>query len=82
MYRALGAGAWCAVWMAIWMAATAVLAAWEWLRAEWLSRIAYEGSLLRSRYARAVYFSAAVTISYVLLTVLSQPAPAIIYKAF
>jgi D-alanyl-lipoteichoic acid acyltransferase DltB (MBOAT superfamily) len=82
VFDALGFMQWVAVWLAIWISATAVLALWEWLRAALLSIRTSEGPVLTSRYARVVYASALGLISFVMVFLLSQPAPDIVYKAF
>lgn len=73
---------WLAVWAAAWLFATAVLAAWEWLRAALLSIKTSEGPVLTSRYARVVYASALGLAAVVVTALLNQPAPDIVYKAF
>lgn len=70
-----------AVWLAIWPIATAVLAAWEALRAALLSIRTGDEAVLTHRYARAIYASILATISLALV-LLNQPAPDIVYKAF
>jgi alginate O-acetyltransferase complex protein AlgI len=69
------------VWAAIWIAATAVLAAWELLRAALLSITTAEGPVLTHRYAMAIYATILSLASLAILT-LNQPAPDLIYKAF
>jgi hypothetical protein len=59
-----------------------VLAAWEWLRFALLSIKTAEGPVLTSRYARMVYASALGLAAFVLTVLLSQPTPAVVYKAF
>jgi hypothetical protein len=73
---------WLAVWASAWLFATAVLAAWEWLRAALLSIKTSEGPVLTSRYARVVYASALGLAAVVVTVLLNQPAPDIVYKAF
>jgi D-alanyl-lipoteichoic acid acyltransferase DltB (MBOAT superfamily) len=73
---------WLAVWASAWLFATAVLAAWEWLRAALLSIKTSEGPVLTSRYARVVYASALGLAAVVVTLLLNQPAPDIVYKAF
>jgi D-alanyl-lipoteichoic acid acyltransferase DltB (MBOAT superfamily) len=73
---------WLAVWCAIWLSATAVLAAWEWLRAALLSIRTSEGPILTSRYLRVVFATALALVAFVITVLLNQPAPGIVYKAF
>ena len=80
--RALSAVEWVGVWLVIWVCASAVLAAWEWLRAALLSIETVEGPVFLSRYARVIYTTALGLAAYVITVLLNQPAPDIIYKAF
>jgi len=70
------------VWLGVWVVATAVLAAWEWLRARLLSIQTEDGPVLTSRYARVVYASALGLVAFIIVVMLSAPAPGIVYKAF
>jgi alginate O-acetyltransferase complex protein AlgI len=82
VFRTLNVFQWISLWMGIWICATAALAAWEWLRAALLS-IKYSGEpVLTSRYVRVVYATAMGLTAFVLVVLLSQPAPGIVYKAF
>jgi len=80
--RALSAVEWVGVWLVIWLCASAVLAAWEWLRSALLSIETVEGPVFLSRYARVIYTTALGLAAYVITVLLNQPAPDIIYKAF
>jgi len=82
IFSAIGVLQWLAVWVGIWLVATAVLAAWEWLRALLLSIQTDGGPVLTSRYARVVYASALGLAAFVVTVLLNQPAPGIVYKAF
>jgi len=82
IFRALPVAQWLAFWLAIWIGVTVVLAAWEWLRFALLSIKTAEGPVLTSRYARMVYASALGLAAFVLTVLLSQPTPAVVYKAF
>lgn len=82
LLAALGAAQWLAVWLAVWLFATLTLALWELLRAALLSIKTAEGPALASRYARVVYASAMGLCTLVITILLSQPPPAVIYKAF
>lgn len=68
--------------LALWMFATVLLAAWEALRASLLSICTEEGPVFTSRYARVVYASALGFAAFVMIALLNQPAPGIVYKAF
>jgi D-alanyl-lipoteichoic acid acyltransferase DltB (MBOAT superfamily) len=82
VFGSIGIGLWLAVWFAIWMVATAVLAAWEWLRAQLLSIAVHGQPMLLSRYARVVYATAFALVAFVISALLTQAAPDIVYKAF
>jgi D-alanyl-lipoteichoic acid acyltransferase DltB (MBOAT superfamily) len=73
---------WLGVWLAVWFSATLVLAAWEWLRAALLSIETSDGPVFTSRYARAVYATALGLAAFVMVVLLSQPVPDVVYKAF
>jgi len=82
VFNAIGVFEWVGVWLAIWLSATIVLALWELLRAALLSIKTSEGPVLTSRYARVVYATALGLASVVMVILLNQPAPDIVYKAF
>jgi alginate O-acetyltransferase complex protein AlgI len=71
-----------AVALALWMFTTVLLAAWEALRASLLAIRTEEGPVFTSRYARVVYASALGFAAFVMIALLNQPAPGIVYKAF
>jgi D-alanyl-lipoteichoic acid acyltransferase DltB (MBOAT superfamily) len=73
---------WTGVWATVFLSAMVVLAAWENLRALLLSIRTSEGPVLSSRYARMVYASALGFAAFVIVTLLNQPAPGLVYKAF
>jgi alginate O-acetyltransferase complex protein AlgI len=73
---------WLGVWLAIWISATVVLAVWQVLRRALLSIRTAEGTVLTSRYARVVYASGMGLIAVVIMLLLNQPAPIIVYKTF
>jgi D-alanyl-lipoteichoic acid acyltransferase DltB (MBOAT superfamily) len=81
-FTAVGGAQWLGVWLAVWLSATVVLAVWEWMRAAMLSLKTSEGPVLTSRYARVVYASALSLVALYMITLLKQPAPDIVYKAF
>lgn len=82
VFTAIGPAYWFGVWLAIWLCATAVLAAWEWLRATLLSIKIAEEPALTSRYARVIYASALGVVAFAMTVLLNQSAPDIVYKAF
>jgi D-alanyl-lipoteichoic acid acyltransferase DltB (MBOAT superfamily) len=82
VFTAMSVVQWLGVWMAAWLCMTAVLALWEWLRAALLSIKASGEPVLTSRYARVVYASALGLTAFIVVVLLSQPAPDIVYKAF
>ena len=82
VFNAIGVFEWVGVWLAIWLSATIVLALWELLRAALLSIKTSEGPVLTCRYARVVYATALGLASVVMIILLNQPAPDIVYKAF
>lgn len=82
VFSAIGVFRWLGVWLAVWLSATLVLAQWERLRDALLSIKTSCWPVLTSRYARVVYASGLALTSFVVTILLSQPAPAIVYKAF
>jgi len=82
VFTAISGAEWLGVWLAIWLCATGGLALWELVRSALLSIVTLEGPLLTSRYARVVYSSALLLISFAITILLNQPAPDIVYKAF
>lgn len=81
-FAALTFAEWLGVWVTAWMLATALLAAWEWLRAALLSITISDEPILTSRYARTVYASALSLAILVTSILLNQAAPDIVYKTF
>ena len=82
IFTAISIAQWLLVWMAIWLCATITLAAWEWLRERLLSITLFDVPVVTSPYARVVYASAESLAAFVVVFLLSQPAPGIVYKAF
>lgn len=82
VFSSIGLLEWATVCLAIWVGATAVLAIWEFVRAALLRIQTAEGPVLAGRYALAAYTTAMLVISFVIVVVLNQPAPGIVYKAF
>ena len=82
IFVSLSAAHWLAVWLSIWLSATVTLAVWEWLRSVMIRVKIAEEPLVVSRYARVVYATAFGFISVVMIVLLNQPAPVIVYKTF
>jgi hypothetical protein len=80
--RSIGALGCVSVALALWMFATLLLAVWEAVRGSLLSIRTEDGPVLTSRYARVVYASALGFAAFVMIALLNQPAPGIVYKAF
>jgi alginate O-acetyltransferase complex protein AlgI len=80
--KSIGVPGWFGIWLAIWMTATIVLQAWEDLRTMLLKIRFADVPILESPYARVVYASALGLAVFVIMALLSQPAPDIVYKAF
>jgi alginate O-acetyltransferase complex protein AlgI len=81
IYSAIGALQWLGVWLAIWLSATVILALWEALRHAMFSIKVIE-AVLTSRYTRVVFTSALALIAFMMIWLLNQPAPGIVYKTF
>lgn len=78
----LGATGWLAAIALIGVVSTIALAAWEVAR-EWLLGIEWNGSsLVRSRYLRTAYATAALVIGLAAVVLSGQPPPEIVYKTF
>jgi hypothetical protein len=73
---------WIGVWLMVWLSATTVFAAWEAVRARLLSVTTVEGPVLTSWYARTMYTTSLAFVALILMILLNQPAPDIVYKAF
>jgi alginate O-acetyltransferase complex protein AlgI len=82
VFAGIGALQWLEVWAAIWLAAAIVLALWERLRAALLAITIFETPVFLSRYARVVYATALGFVALMMILLLNQPAPDIVYKAF
>jgi alginate O-acetyltransferase complex protein AlgI len=82
VFGALGVRQWLGVWLAVWLAATVVLATWEWLRAAVLSLKISDQPVVTNRYTRVVVATSLAVVSFAVTVLLSQPAPAIIYRTF
>lgn len=82
VFASLGIARWLVVWLAILLCATAILAAWEWLRAALLRIETSDGPVLCGRYALVVYASALGLATFVFTQLLSLPPPGLIYKTF
>jgi len=73
---------WLGVWAAVFVSASLVLAIWENVRYLLLAIRTSEGPVLTSRYARVAYAAALCFTAFVMTSVLNQPAPGLVYKAF
>jgi alginate O-acetyltransferase complex protein AlgI len=78
---AIGTLGWLAVWGSVWMGAAIILTIWEWMRAELVADPASR-SILNHRYTSVVFGTVMLLISFAVTTLMSQPAPDIVYKAF
>ena len=81
-FRSLGLVRWFFVWFAVWMIATAALTLWERVREFLLSPKGLARATISGRYVRVVVATALAFASVVVVGVLNQPAPEIVYKAF
>jgi len=81
LFAALGAPAWLAVWGSVWIGAAIVLSSWEWIRARLVTNQTTIG-VLTSRYTRVVFATVISLMTFAVTTLMSQPAPDIVYKAF
>jgi D-alanyl-lipoteichoic acid acyltransferase DltB (MBOAT superfamily) len=82
IFKSIGLLGWLAIWLSVWLLATLVLEGWERLRGALMAVRTEDGPVLTSRYARMVYASALGLTAFVVMALLSQPAPDIVYKAF
>jgi D-alanyl-lipoteichoic acid acyltransferase DltB (MBOAT superfamily) len=82
VFLALSPGQWILVWLFVWSSATAVLAAWEAIRASLLSIQVRGTTLFTSSYARVICATTLALVSFEMMALLDQPAPDIVYKAF
>jgi alginate O-acetyltransferase complex protein AlgI len=82
LFSALTVLQWLCVWLCVWLAATIVLELWERTRAALLSIEVSGQPVLLSRYARVVYASLLGLAAFVVIGLLNQPAPDIVYKQF
>jgi alginate O-acetyltransferase complex protein AlgI len=81
LFGALGLLHWLAVWGSVWVGATIFLSAWEWIRATVLANGPMFAALTSS-YARVVFATVITLVSFAVTTLIDQPAPDIVYKAF
>jgi alginate O-acetyltransferase complex protein AlgI len=81
LFAALGAPVWLAVWGSVWIGAAIVLSTWEFIRVRLVtSQIA--SIFLTSCYARVVFATTISLFTFAVTTLIGQPAPDIVYKAF
>ena len=81
-YAAVGLAGWLAALLALWVTATIVLGLWESARSRLLAVTTRGSPVLAHRYARTAFVTVLATIAFIMVAVLSQPAPGIVYKAF
>ena len=74
--------AWLSVWITVIVAASATLAAWERLRTELLAPERGPGYFLQSLYVRVGFAASLALLAFIMVALLDQPAPDIVYKAF
>ena len=79
---ALDSKGWLAAWLVIWALATSVLALWEWLREALLSLRVDNVQVLTNNYFRAAFASALGLGAVIIVFLMNQPAPDVVYKAF
>jgi D-alanyl-lipoteichoic acid acyltransferase DltB (MBOAT superfamily) len=82
IFSSLSFGCWLLIWSIVWVTATAVLAAFEEVRARLLTITIGNQQILISRYARVVYATVFAVVSFIMSAILAQPSPDIVYKAF
>lgn len=82
IFHSIGGIGWLEVWIVVWCSASLLLALWEALRGWLLSMRTRDGAIVLSRYARVAYASAMAFLAFVIMVILRQPAPDIVYKAF
>jgi alginate O-acetyltransferase complex protein AlgI len=82
IFSALSTAQWIETWGAGGLLAIIVLAFWEWFRLQLLSIKIGDEQMIMSRYVRVAYASALLLTAFALTTMLNQPAPGIVYKAF
>jgi D-alanyl-lipoteichoic acid acyltransferase DltB (MBOAT superfamily) len=79
---ALRPALWAAAWLAIWLIAATALGAWNWAFHRFLAAREEGTPILTHRHVRTAFASALALISFIVVELLNQPAPGIIYKAF
>jgi len=81
LFVVLGASAWLTIWGSVWIGAAIVLSSWEWIRAR-LVTDQTTIKILTNHYTRVVFATAISLLTFAVATLMSQPAPDIVYKAF
>jgi len=82
IFAALSVAQWLGVSLATWLVATATSTSWEWPCAALLSIRTPEGPVLINRYVRVIFATGLGPIAFVIIGLLNQPAPSIVYKQF
>ena len=73
---------WLAALLALWVVATILLALWEKARARLLAITMRGAPVLTHRFARTAFVTVLATLAFLMVAVLSQPAPGIVYRTF
>ncbi len=81
-FAGAGLAEWLAALLALWVTATIVLAMWERARAQLLAITARGAPVLAHPYARTAFVTVLATLAFLMVAVLTQPAPGIVYRAF
>jgi D-alanyl-lipoteichoic acid acyltransferase DltB (MBOAT superfamily) len=81
-YDAIGGTGWLMVLAGLLVVATIVLTTWEAVRPRLLAVSVNGVPLLTSRYMRAMFATILFLIAFLIVAVLSQPAPGIVYRTF
>lgn len=81
-FNGAGLAGWLLALLALWLVATIVLALWESARTRLLAITARGAPVLAHRYSRTAFVTVLATIAFLMVAILSQPAPGIVYRAF
>jgi alginate O-acetyltransferase complex protein AlgI len=81
IFEALGGLRWLVVWCSVWIGAAIFLSIWKWARDQ---LVANQTTLavLTSSYIRVVFATVISLLTFAVTTLIGQPAPDIVYKAF
>lgn len=81
-FAGAGVTGWLAALLALWLIATIALALWESARTRLLAITAQGAPLLAHPWSRTAFVTVLATIAFLMVAVLSQPAPGIVYRTF